>query len=333
MNPWLHRNVFVTGCTGLLGSWLTAELVSRGANVVGLVRDQVGFSCLYSLVKADSFAQVRGQVEDYLLLERILNEYEIEAVFHLAAQTLVGIANRSPLSTFESNIRGTYHLLEAVRRSPLVRCLVMASSDKAYGEQSQLPYDEQMPLNGRHPYDVSKSCADLLGQAYYSSFGLPVCITRCGNFYGGGDLNYNRIVPGTIRSVLFGRPVLIRSDGSLTRDYFYVKDAAHAYLHLAECMIEKGIVGETFNFSNGEPLTVLDMVERILKVMNAEGHEVKIMGEADNEIPHQYLHSGKARQMLDWKPKYELDGGLAETVKWYEEFFAQGDEEKYGGAR
>jgi CDP-glucose 4,6-dehydratase len=319
---WQNRNVFVTGCTGLLGSWLTEELVRRGANVVGLVRDLVPKSRLNRSGVAGQMNTVRGEVEDYFLLERALNEYEIETVFHLAAQTIVGTANRNPVSTFETNIQGTWNLLEACRRNPLVKQVVVASSDKAYGAQPKLPYDESTPLEGRHPYDVSKSCVDLLAQSYYRTFGTPVCVTRCGNFYGGGDLNFNRIVPGTIRSVLFGESPVIRSDGTLVRDYFYIEDAVGAYLMLAEKMAELKIGGEAFNFSNEIQVTVLDLTKRILKLMKS-GLKPTILNQAPNEIPHQYLSAKKARRKLGWKPLFTLEQGLKRTIAWYREFFRE----------
>jgi len=266
---WKDRNVFVTGCSGLLGSWLTKGLVDKGANVVGLIRDNVPKSYLYTSGYYDKITSVRGSLEDYPLLERTLNEYEIETVFHLGAQTIVTIANRNPLSTFESNIKGTWNMMEACRRSPLVKRIVVASSDKAYGDQEKLPYDENTPLEGRHPYDVSKSCADLICRAYYETYKLPVCVTRCGNFYGGGDLNFNRIVPDTIRSVLNGKAPVIRSDGTFIRDYFYVEDGVGAYMMLAEKMDDPKIHGEAFNFSNELQITVSEMVDKVLKVMRA----------------------------------------------------------------
>lgn len=247
---WKDRNVFVTGCTGLLGSWLTKALVERKANVTGLIRDYIPGSNLYGLQLNEKINVVRGNVEDYLLLERILNEYEVDTVFHLAAQTIVTIANRNPLSTFETNIKGTWNILEACRRSAIVTRIVAASSDKAYGDQLTLPYDEHTPLEGRHPYDVSKSCSDLICRAYYETYKLPVCVTRCGNFYGGGDLNFNRIVPGTIRSVINNEAPIIRGDGKSIRDYFYIEDGAIAYMTLAEKMDNQKIHGEAFNFSN-----------------------------------------------------------------------------------
>jgi CDP-glucose 4,6-dehydratase len=321
---WKDRNVFVTGCTGLLGSWLTKALVERGANVVGLIRDLVPKSNLNWSGFNDKITIVRGEIEDYFLLERVINEYEIDTVFHLAAQTIVTIANRNPISTFDTNIKGTWNVLEVCRKAPLVRRIVVASSDKAYGDQENLPYDENTPLEGRHPYDVSKSCADLLCQAYYETYKLPVCITRCGNFYGGGDLNFNRIVPGTIRSVLNNELPVIRSDGTLVRDYFYIEDAVEAYLLLAERMENKEIHGEAFNFSNELQITVLEMVEKILEVMGSNLKPV-ILNEATNEIKHQYLSAKKAKEMLRWKPRYSLEEGIKRTVKWYREFLLEGE--------
>lgn len=319
---WKNRNVFVTGCTGLLGSWLTKALVERGANVTGLIRDLVPKSNLNWSGFNDKINIVRGEVEDYFLLERTINEYEIDTVFHLAAQTIVTIANRNPISTFESNIKGTWNILEACRMAPLVKRIIVASSDKAYGDQEKLPYDENTPLEGRHPYDVSKSCADLLCRAYFETYKLPVCVTRCGNFYGGGDLNFNRIVPGTIRSVLNNERPIIRSDGTLVRDYFYIEDAVEAYILLAERIEELKIQGEAFNFSNELQITVLELVNKIIKIMGCN-LKPKILNEATNEIKHQYLSAKKAREILNWKPKYTLKEGLQRTVKWYKEFFTE----------
>ena len=234
LNFWLDRPTFVTGATGLVGGWLVKRLLAMGAVVVCLVRDWVPQSELVRSGDLERVKVVRGDLCDQALLERILGEYEITTVIHLAAQTIVTVANRNPVSTFETNIAGTWRLLEACRRSPTVRQIVIASSDKAYGDQAVLPYDETTPLQGRHPYDVSKSCADLIAHAYAVTYGLPVAITRCGNFYGGGDLNWNRIIPGTIRSIIRGQPPVIRSDGQFVRDYFYVEDGAAAYMTLAE---------------------------------------------------------------------------------------------------
>ena len=321
---WQDRPTLVTGATGLLGGWLVRRLLERDADIICLVRDWVPQSEMVRARLVDQLKVVRGDVRDEALLERTLGEYEIDTVFHLAAQTIVGIASRNPVSTFDTNIRGTWTLLEACRRSPKVHSIVMASSDKAYGDQEQLPYDEDTPLQGRFPYDASKSCADLLAQSYATTWKLPVAITRCGNFYGGGDLNWNRVVPGTIRSVLRGQRPVIRSDGQYVRDYFYIEDAAEAYILLAEKLSKKaGLAGEAFNFSNETPLSVLELVERILQLMDS-GLKPIIRNEASNEIRQQYLNAEKARRVLGWKPLFALDEGLKKTIGWYGKFFANG---------
>lgn len=317
---WSGRRVFVTGCTGLLGSWLTRELVEQGADVVGLVRDWVPHSSLVSEGTIDRITVVRGDIEDIPVLERALAEYEIQNVFHLAAQAIVGTANRNPLPTFKSNIAGSWNLFDACRRCPTVSAVVVASSDKAYGTPDTLPYDETMPLKGLHPYDVSKSCTDLLAQTYHHSYGLAVCITRCGNFYGGGDLNFNRIIPGTIRSALAGERPLIRSDGTMIRDYIYVRDVVAAYLMLAEAMQDPALHGEAFNFSTESRYTVLELTRRVLEVMGRTDLEPIVLNEASNEIQEQYLSATKARERLGWKPVYTLEAALAETVDWYRSF-------------
>ena len=267
---WMDRPTFVTGGTGLVGSWLVRRLVEAGADVVCLVRDWVPQSELVQTHLFEKVKVVRGDVRDQALLERIMGEFEIDTVIHLAAQTIVTIANRNPVSTFETNIGGTWCLLEACRRSPKVRQIVIASSDKAYGDQETLPYNEETPLQGQHPYDVSKSCADLISHTYAESYGLPVVITRCGNFYGGGDLNWNRIVPGTIRSIHREQAPVIRSDGQFIRDYFYVEDGAAAYMLLAQKLAENpNLKGEAFNFSNELQITVSDLVKSILLQMGS----------------------------------------------------------------
>jgi CDP-glucose 4,6-dehydratase len=320
---WQDRPTFVTGGTGLVGSWLVRRLAEAGADVVCLVRDWVPQSELVRTGTLERVKVVRGDVRDQALMERALGEHEIDTVIHLAAQTIVGIANRNPVSTFETNVAGTWALLEACRRSPAVKQIVVASSDKAYGDQEVLPYSEDTALEGRHPYDVSKSCADLISLAYAKSYGLPVAITRCGNFYGGGDLNWNRIVPGTIRSVVRGQRPVIRSDGSFVRDYFYVEDGAAAYMLLAEKLAEdRSLAGEAFNFSNEIQLTVLELANRILDAMGSE-LELDVRNEASNEIRHQYLSAAKARERLGWSPLFELDEGLRRTVAWYQDFFAR----------
>lgn len=320
---WRDRPVLVTGATGLLGGWLVGRLLEQGALVVCLVRDLVPMSRLVSEGLQDRVIVASGDVRDQAVLERVLGEREIRTVFHLAAQTIVTIANRNPVSTFETNVAGTWALLEACRRSPLVSEIVVASSDKAYGDQDVLPYSEDTPLQGRHPYDASKSCADLIAQSFATTWDLPVVITRCGNFYGGGDLNFNRVVPGTIRDVLQGRPPVIRSDGSYVRDYLYVEDGAAAYTTVAEALAaDRSLAGRAFNFSLEEPLTVLQMVERILAVMGSDLRP-EIRNEASNEIHAQYLDSTRARTELGWRPAVGLDEGLRRTVAWYREFLGR----------
>jgi CDP-glucose 4,6-dehydratase len=317
---WKDRSVLVTGGTGLLGSWLVPALIEAGADVVCLVRDWVPQSELVRTRRIEQVKTVRGDVGDRDLIERTLGEYEVEVVFHLAAQTIVGIANRNPISTFSTNIGGTWSLLEACRRSPKVSSIVVASSDKAYGDQEHLPYDEDMPLQGRHPYDVSKSCADLIAQTYATTYNLPVAITRCGNFYGGGDLNWNRVVPGTIRSILRGERPIIRSDGQFVRDYFYIQDGAAAYMLLAECLASNlALRGQAFNFSNESQVSVLELVDLILRKTNSSLRP-EIQNQASNEIRHQYLSAERARTVLNWSPKFTLDQGMDRTIAWYREF-------------
>lgn len=317
---WRDRPTLVTGASGLVGGWLVKRLVEVGADVVCLVRDHVPQSMLYRDRLTEQVKIARGDVRDQACLERALGEFEIDTVFHLAAQTIVGIANRNPVSTFETNIQGTWALMEACRRSPRVRQIVVASSDKAYGDQEHLPYDETTPLQGTHPYDVSKSCADLIAATYAVSYGSPVAITRCGNFYGGGDLNWNRIVPGTIRSILRGERPVIRSDGKFIRDYFYVEDGAHAYMTLAEHLARRPeLVGQAYNFSNEIQVTVLELVDKILKAMGSS-LTPDVRNEASNEIIHQYLSAAKAREQLGWQPLFELDQALVSTIAWYREF-------------
>lgn len=317
---WRDRPTFVTGATGLVGGWLIRRLCAARADVVCLIRDWIPQSELVQNGLLDHVKVVRGDVCDQVLMERILGEYEIDTVVHLAAQTIVSIANRNPVSTFEANIAGTWSLLEACRRSPRVKQVVLASSDKAYGDHEQLPYAEETPLQGRHPYDVSKSCADLIAQMYAVTYGLPVVITRCGNFYGGGDLNWNRIVPGTIRSVLRGQRPIIRSDGLYVRDYFYVEDGAVAYMLLAEQLaLQPDLRGQAFNFSNEIQVTVLELVEQILGLMKSS-LEPEVRNEAVNEIRHQYLSAAKARRMLNWQPMFSLEEGLQRTIDWYQAF-------------
>jgi CDP-glucose 4,6-dehydratase len=319
---WRDRTVLVTGATGLVGGWLVRDLLAAGADVVCIVRDWVPRCEFVRSRDIEKCTVVRGDIIDQALLERALGEFEIDTVFHLAAQTIVGTANRNPISTFEANIQGTWTLLEAARRSPSIKQIVMASSDKAYGDQPVLPYCEDAPLEGRHPYDVSKSCADLIAQAYAKTYRLPVAITRCGNFYGGGDLNWSRIVPGTIRSLLSGQRPIIRSDGSLIRDYFFVEDGAAAYMLLAERLAaDPSLAGQAFNFSNELQVTVMQLVQALTRVVGS-ALEPEIRNHASNEIQHQYLSASKARSILGWQPLFTLDEGLHKTAGWYREFLS-----------
>ena len=323
---WQDRPVFVTGATGLVGSWLIRRLIAHGAEPVCLVRDWIPQSEFVSTGLLEQVRVVRGDVRDQKILERALGEYEVATVMHLAAQTIVGVANRNPVSTLDTNIRGTWALLEACRRSSTVQQIVLASSDKAYGAQEVLPYSETTPLEGRHPYDVSKSCTDLIAQMYAKTYDLPVTITRCGNFFGGGDLNWNRIVPGTIRSLVRGESPEIRSDGKSIRDYFFVEDGAAAYMLLAERMADQPeLVGEAFNFSNEQQVSVLDLVTKIVTLMGLNV-EPNVRNEASNEILNQYLDASKSKNLLGWSPAFTLETGLQETVKWYEHYFSSATE-------
>jgi CDP-glucose 4,6-dehydratase len=318
---WKERRVFVTGASGIVGSWLVKRLLADGAYVAVLVRDWDPQSELIRSGDVQRTAVVSGRLEDYDTLERGLCEHDIDTVFHLGAQTIVGTALRSPLVTFEANIRGTYNLLEACRRqSALVKRVVVASSDKAYGDVDTLPYTEDMPVNGRHPYDVSKSCTDLIAASYAHTYDLPVSTARCGNIYGGGDLNWSRLIPGTIRSVRNGERPILRSDGTFLRDYIYVQDVVDAYLTLARHTEEDGVRGQAFNFGPGRGMTVLDMTRRILKLMDRSDLDPVILDQAKAEIKHQYLDSSRANTRLGWRMAYEVDDALRETIAWYDDF-------------
>jgi CDP-glucose 4,6-dehydratase len=319
---WLDRPVLVTGCAGLLGSWLTIALVDAGASVVGLIRDEVPFSHLRRSGYQDRIVVVRGDVTDYVSMERVLAEHEIDSIFHLAAQTIVPIANRSPLSTFESNVKGTWTVLEAARRAPKVTRVAIASSDKAYGVHSKLPYTEDAPLLGCYPYDASKACAEFIARTYVATYDQPIAITRCANLYGGGDLNWSRVFPGTIRSVIRGEPPIVRSDGTMLRDYLYVRDAVNAYLLLVE-KLDEPVMAAAFNFGMDNPKTVLEIVQTIIAVSDHSELEPVVLNEAPNEIQAQYLDSSKARRVLGWNPCYSLEEGLRETLAWYREFLGQ----------
>jgi CDP-glucose 4,6-dehydratase len=329
---WTGVPVLVTGATGIVGSWLCRELLDLDAHVVALVKDADPQSELIRSGNINRLTVVNGNLEDYRTVERAINEHEIQTVFHLGAQAIVGAALRSPLPTFETNIRGTYNLLEASRmHSGKVKSVVIASSDKAYGDQDVLPYTEDSPLIGRHPYDVSKSCADLIAQAYHNTYDLPVAIARCGNIYGGGDLNWSRIVPHTVRSYLEGQSPVIRSDGSHIRDYLYVKDAVSGYIRLAEGLEQDQIKGQAFNFGNESPVTVLELVSEIQDLMETHHLEPEVQGTARSEILAQYLSAKKARDILNWHPDHDLRTGLVETIAWYRDFLGAQGQTSTGG--
>lgn len=315
---WKGRQVFVTGATGFVGAWITHTLVASGARVVCLVRDVDPHSLFFRGGIDKRAVLISGTLQDYLLIERILRQYEIDTCFHLAAEAIVPVAGGSPLSTFESNIKGTWHVLEAVRRAPALQRLVVASSDKAYGLQPHLPYSEEYPLQGRHPYDVSKSCADLLAQAYGEMYGLPVGITRCANIYGPGDMNWSRLIPGTIRSVLQGERPIIRSDGRYTRDYLYIADAIDAYLELALRLDDPAVRGQAFNFGHGLPVSVLDLVQKLIALGPNRDLVPLVTNTARGEIRDQFLSSDKAKRLLGWQARWSLEDGLTRTFRWYE---------------
>ncbi len=323
LTDWLGRRVLVTGATGIVGSWLVARLLAEGAHVVAIVRD---WDPQTELIRSGTIARVSvvsGRLEDLGTIERAIVDHETDTVFHLGAQTIVGSALAEPLATFEANIRGTYHVLEAGRRHMgLVKAVIVASSDKAYGDGPTLPYTEDMPLAGRHPYDVSKSCADLLANAYAVTYGLPVAVARCGNIYGGGDLNWSRIVPGTIRSLLAGKAPMIRSDGASTRDYIFVDDVVDAYLRLATAATGPDVLGQAFNFGWERPVSVIEITTAIRRLMDREDLQPVILGTATHEIREQYLDATKARRVLGWEPTFDVDAGLTRTIAWYRTFLA-----------
>lgn len=318
---WKGKRVFVTGATGLMGGWLVKALLRESADVVALVRDQAPKSMLVAEGILPQIALVSGDLESLPTMQRAIAEYEPHTVFHLAAQPLVGVAKRDPVGTLRANVMGTWNVLEACRLAGQSNVIV-ASSDKAYGASDNLPYRETHPLQGRYPYDVSKSCTDLIAQMYAATYGLRTAIARCGNLFGGGDLNFSRTIPGVIKATLDGEPFVIRSDGKFVRDFLYVKDAAESYLVLGERLAEDpSISGEAFNFSLGDRLTVLEIVSMTLQIMGRTDLEPVIQNIANAEIREQYLDATKARHVLGWKPIYDMPRAIEETVEWYREHF------------
>ena len=321
--PLEPMKVLLTGATGMVGSWAAKVLLRRGASVVALVLDADPESELIRSGDIHRVTVVNGCLEKYGDVERAVNVHEVDAVLHFGAQTLVQVAMRNPLPTFEANIRGTYNLLEACRiHKRRVRRNVVASSDKAYGESPTLPYTEETPLRGSAPYDVSKSCADLLSRSYFHAYGLPVAIARCGNIFGGGDLNWSRIVPGTILSLLKGERPAIRSDGKFLRDYMFVRDAVDGYLTLLDRGEETSVAGQAFNFGPGKPVSVIDIVQLIGKLVGRTDLTPDITNVTKGEIREQWLDSSKARAVLQWTPKHSLEEGLRETIQWYRDGYA-----------
>jgi CDP-glucose 4,6-dehydratase len=316
-NVWHSRRVLVTGASGLLGGWVVDRLLANGADVTVLLRDGAPRSNLVRDGLLSKVAIVHGSLSDFDLMRRALAEYAIQDVFHLAAQTQVGVAKLDPVGTLEANVRGTWNLLDAARLQGNVQ-VIAASSDKAYGDSDSLPYDEGHPLQGRFPYDVSKSCMDLICRMYAHTYRLPVAVARCANLFGGGDLNPSRLIPGAIKATLEGQPFVIRSDGKFVRDYLYVEDAVDAYLSLAERLRDTpSLAGEAFNFGLGERYTVLDIVDHILTTLNRKDLIPVILNQASGEIREQYMSSDRARDVLGWTPAHDLSSGLAKTVAAY----------------
>ena len=314
---WQRRRVLVTGATGLLGSHMVQTLDDLHADVVVLMRDDVPHSLLISSGLVQRVTVVRGSLMDFALLRRVLAEYEIQTTIHLAAQTIVSYAYSNPLETFDVNIAGSYRLLEACRQYGNCEEVLVASSDKAYGAQEHLPYTEASPMRGTAPYDVSKSCVDLIARAYAHTYSLPVVVTRLANLFGPGDMNFTRLIPGTIRSLLLGEPIVIRSDGTMQRDYLYVKSGVQAYLTLAEDIQKRGLAGQAYNFGQGYPLSVSEVVDKIKALAGLPEAEVTVLSEARAEIQAQWLDSTRARETLGWEPRWGFEEGLQETIPWY----------------
>lgn len=316
---WKNKKVLITGFEGFLGSNLTKALIRSGAKIFGL---DIKVNRKHTILAPKDYRRIKaikGSVADLKLVKDIINRNKIEVIFHLAAEAIVGECHKRPRKAFSTNIEGTWNILEVCRNSENIQAVVIASSDKAYGSHSKLPYTEKAPLQGKHPYDVSKSCADLLADTYAYTYGLPVAVTRCGNIYGPGDFNFSRLIPEAARCILTGKQLLIRSDGKFTRDYVYVDDITDGYILLAEKLQKLKLRGEAFNFSDENPIGVIELVNKIFGAAGKKPN-YKILNQARYEIRDQYLASAKARRVLNWKPLHSLEKGLKKTLGWYSLF-------------
>lgn len=315
-NFWHNKRVLITGHEGFLGSNLARRLCASGAKIFGvdLVKERP-----VSVLNGwrGKFVALQGDIADFSFVRKTVNKHRPNVIFHLAAETIVGEAKKAPLATFKSNIEGTWNIMEACRDKKFIQAVIAASSDKAYGTSRNLPYKEDSTLEGRHPYDASKTCADIIARAYYFSYNLPVCVARCGNIYGPGDFHFSRLIPDAVRSLLEGRELVIRSDGKYIRDYIYVDDAVEGYLLLAERARKQKLWGEAFNFGNQRPLSVLEAIEALQDVYGSRFKKLRFLNKAGDEIREQFLSCGKARRILGWHPRYSLAEGLKATFVWY----------------
>ncbi len=309
----------VTGGRGFAGSWLAKALVELGAEVSSLDIEGPSPSGLELHEIADDVNDVVGDLRNHDAVSGLLHERSIDSVFHLAAQAIVGDANASPVPTFQTNIEGTWVVMEACRKAG-VGSVVVASSDKAYGPHSELPYREDSALQPVYPYDVSKAATDLIARSYWHTYGMPVAVTRFANLYGGGDRNFSRLIPETVTAVLDGRRPIIRSDGSLERDFLYVEDAVSSYLAIAEALADGQIRGEAFNAGWGRPHRVREVIDLICELGPGEVEpDYQGSGNPSGEIDRQYLDSTKIRERIGWQPKVGLREGIGRTLEWYGE--------------
>lgn len=323
---WKESRVFITGVDGFVGSHLAKRFLSLGASVGGVLHKPVqeGESGLLVWGIADRVKTYIGDIANERFVEYALNDFNPHWIFHLAAQSIVTKAQRSPFLTYETNIKGTYSLLCSASILKELQGIILASSDKAYGESSELPYTEKTPLRGGSIYDTSKACGDLIASSAAKSFDLQLCITRCANIYGPGDLHFSRIVPDTVKAVVKGEHPVIRGSGLHERDFIYVDDAIAAYVFLAEYMQKNKVRGEGFNIGNEKSFRIADLVQMILDIGDSEGKKVIILGkETPAEITKQSMDATKARTYLGWNPQVPLAEGLKRTIDWYRGYFAR----------